>query len=316
MKKQNQTESIFVILNPKAGNQQAAKKKGFIEECLSQYFSNWTLEITKGPKHAIQLAKEASEQGFTIIGIVGGDGSCHEAVQGIMASENKPILALLPFGTGGDLRKTIRTPKDLRKAIQTAAFGVDRVVDVGFVKKQGQNDAEEEYFINVAGFGANGEVVERSNRWSKSLGGKLTFLNATLYTSMTYRPPAVHLEWTNADGSTEEWTGKMLSAFVANGQYCGGGMKVAPAMSIEDGYLHLSVLPDLSVPAQLFHMPKLYKNQISKVTGSICRRITELKAFAPQNQSIRIDLDGELSGTLPAHFSILPKVLTIRGLWR
>ena len=316
MHKQNQTESIFVILNPKAGSQQAAKKRAFIESCLAQYFKTWSLEVTKGPKHAIALAKRACSEGYNIVAVVGGDGSCHEVVQGIMASEQKAIFAVIPFGTGGDLRKSTGTPKNLRKAIQLAAFGADRLVHVGAVKRQGENGPEDEYFINVAGFGANGEVAERTNRWSKRLGGKLTFLNATLYTSMTYRAPTAHLEWVNVDGTTEKWTGKLLSCFIANAQYCGGGMKVAPDDALLDSSLYFRLLPELSVPAQIYHMPKLYEDKISEVNGSICREIKELKAFATQNQDIRIDLDGELSGMLPAHFSIAPSVLTIRGAWK
>lgn len=316
MNKQNQTESIFVILNPKAGSQQAAKKQAFIESCLNQYFKTWKLETTKGPKHAISLAQKASDEGYNIIAIVGGDGSCHEAVQGIMNSEKNPVFAIIPFGTGGDLRKSTGTPKDLRKAIQVAAFGTDKLINIGFIKRQGSQGPEDEYFINVAGFGANGEVAERSNRWSKRLGGKLTFLNATLYTSLTYRAPTAHLEWINVDGTTEEWTGKLLSCFIGNAQYCGGGMKVAPDDALLDNSLHLRLLPELSVAAQVYHMPKLYDDKISQVEGSICREIKEIKAFATQKQDIQIDLDGELSGKLPAHFSIVPKALTIRGVWK
>lgn len=320
MIQKNQHEKIYVIVNPKAGSQQAQKKLPEIKKYLQKYFEHWKVETTKAPKHAIHLAQKAAQEGFDIVAIVGGDGSCHEAVQGLMSNQKQgkpvPIFALIPFGTGGDLRKTLHVPQNISKAIQVAAFGEDRIVDVGQVKKEGANGTEVEYFINVAGFGANGEVVERSNRWSKRLGGRITFLNATVYTSMTYQSPNIHLEWTNSDSTTEQWTGKMLSCFVANAQFCGGGMKIAPDHSIEDGYLHLRLLPEMSVPKQLFHMPKLYSNQIDQVEGSICRKITELKAATAVNHQVRIDLDGELSGILPAHFSVIPKALTIRGVWK
>jgi len=91
---------------------------------------------------------------------------------------------------------------------------------------------------------------------------------------------------------------------------------VAPDGAILDNSLHLRLLPELSVAAQVYHMPKLYDDKISQVEGSICREIKELKAFATQKQDIQIDLDGELSGRLPAHFSIVPKALTLRGVWK
>ena len=133
---------------------------------------------------------------------------------------------------------------------------------------------------------------------------------------MTYRAPTAHLEWVNMDGSTEKWTGKLLSCFIGNAQYCGGGMKIAPDNAILDDALHFRLLPELSVPAQVYHLPKLYDDKISEVPGSLCRQIKELKAFAPHKQEIRIELDGELSGILPAHFSLVPKALTVRGLWK
>ena len=312
----HQTEKICVILNPKAGNQKAEEAIPLIEKSLQSYFSEWSIEITKGSKHATYLAKQAADANIDIIAVMGGDGSCHEVVQGIMKSKNSPILALIPFGTGGDLRKSTKTPKNISKAIQIAAQGEDKSVDVGLIKKTHTDGSiQEEYFINVAGFGANGKVVERSNRWSKRFGGRITFLNATVYTSFTYQAPLIKLEWTNTDDSVETWTGNMLSCFVANAQYCGGGMKITPDNSITDGFLHLRILPEMSVPEQLFHMPKLYSNEIEKVPNAVCRTIKHLKAFAPKSQDVSIDLDGELSGILPAQFSILPKSLTIRAPW-
>ncbi len=315
MSQKNSNDKICVILNPKAGDGKAGKKAGKIEEILNHYFDHWELKQTKAPRHAIQLAKEATDNGCTIVTAVGGDGSCHEVVNGIMTSEKDAIFSLIPFGTGSDLRRTLKIPDGLEQAIKISAHGTDRIVDVGVAMVTTDDGPKKRYFINVAGFGANGAVVEKTNSESKKWGGRITFLKATIHTTMTYRAPKVQMYWQDSN-TKHEWNGELLSCFVANAQFCGGGMKVAPQNSICDQNLHLSILPNMSVPQQLYHIPKLYNGTISKVPDSVCSSIQELKVAALHGIKVQIDLDGELGGRLPATFSIAKQALTIRSQWQ
>jgi len=313
MSHQNTSERICVILNPKAGNGKAGKQIEEIKSYLKQYFTQWELLCTKGPRHATVLAQQACENGADIVAAVGGDGSCHEVVNGIMLAQRKAIFCLIPFGTGSDLRRTLNIPKDIKQAIQIAAKGIDRTVDVGKARVTTDDGQQDRYFINVAGFGANGEVVEKTNKESKRWGGRITFLKATLHTTMTYKAPNVQIQWEGS--STQQWKGKLLSCFIANAQFCGGGMNVAPTNSIGDGLLHLSILPDMSVAQQLYHIPKLYDGNIHLVPNAVCSPISEIKAATQQGVKVQIDLDGELSGRLPAVFSIEKQALIIRAQW-
>ena len=221
---------------------------------------------------------------------------------------------MIPFGTGSDLRRTLNTPKDLEKAIQVAARGKEQTVDVGKALVTTDSGQQQRYFINVAGFGANGEVVEKTNKESKRWGGRITFLKATLHTTMTYHPPTVQVVWEGYSAS--QWNGELLSCFIANAQFCGGGMNVAPTNSISDQNLYLSIIPYMSVSQQLYHIPKLYDGTIHKIPNSVCHPISEVKAAAPQGVKVQIDLDGELSGRLPAVFSIEKQALLIRAQWQ
>ena len=92
MSQKNTSERICVILNPKAGNGRAGKKIKEIEIVLEKYFEQWEIQCTKAPKHATTLAQKACSDGFDIVAAVGGDGSCHEVINGIMASERKAIF--------------------------------------------------------------------------------------------------------------------------------------------------------------------------------------------------------------------------------
>ena len=156
------------------------------------------------------------------------------------------IFSVIPWGTGGDLARSVKAPARLRDALWTAATGMTLPADVGharFVDHRGE--AAERVFLNVAGFGANGEVVSRANRSSKRLGGGVTFLAATLATLSSYRPAEVELRW-RGEGGEGAWRGDLLSAFVANAYYCGGGMYVGKGGSMHDGRFDLSVLPPLN----------------------------------------------------------------------
>lgn len=308
------SSSICAILNPTAGNGHAGREKHNIAQALAKHFDRWEIWETKGPKHAIGLAKEACLQGFEVVAAIGGDGSCHEIANGLMQvpQDNRATFAVIPFGTGGDFRKSLNIPKNIDQAVAIAKNGKRQTIDIGQAKVTTTSGLESRHFINVAGFGANGEVVDKSNRWSKRLGGRITFLNATLHTTFTYHAPTVQMKWTSqADNTTQTWTGELLSCFIANASFCGGGMQVAPKDALGDGKLYLRMLPKLSVTSQLIHLPKLYNDEIHKVDGSVVGEVLTIEAASRKGSKVQIDLDGELSGYLPASFSLVPKALKV-----
>ena len=107
----------------------------------------------------------------------------------------------------------------------------------------------------------------------------------------------------------------MLSCFIANGSFCGGGMWVAPKGSMENGKLDISLLSKKSVLGQIRDLRHLYNGTIDQVREATCVRGTQVVAEPLQGETIRIDLDGELSGVLPASFKILPQILSVRTKW-
>jgi len=178
----------------------------------------------------------------------------------------------------------------------------------------GENQATE-YFINVAGFGANGEVAQRTNNGSKKLGGKLTFLGASLQTIFSYKAAQIKLNWQNENDSGE-WEGKFLSCFVANASYCGGGMLIGPKASMQDGLADIGLLPKMGKFDQLVEIRKLYSGQIEQIKNAFCKRVSELRATTTIGNHVLIELDGEVFGKLPAAFSIIKRVLPIRADWK
>jgi diacylglycerol kinase family enzyme len=266
------------------------------------------------------LAREAAEGGADIVAAVGGDGTCNEVVNGLFDGM-KPrrravIFAVIPWGTGGDLARSLKAPSRLRDALWTAATGMTLPADVGHVRFVDHSGAQaERVFLNVAGFGANGEVVSRANKSSKRLGGGVTFLSATVAKLGTYQPPAVEIRWTGEDGGGK-WRGDLLSAFVANAHYCGGGMHVGKGGSMHDGRFDLSILPPMSPARAIRHARRLYDGSLERMPGVVRVDAPEVEARPVDPEArVLLDIDGEQPGRLPATFRILPRTIQVRGGW-
>ncbi len=309
------TERAVFIVNPKAGAGRAGRGRTHLIETIRRHFADPHILPTEGPRHATHLAREACASGARTIVAVGGDGTCHEVVQGMLDENGAPIgdavFATLPLGTGSDLQKSLKVPKKLDDAVQLAAKGPLHAWDVGRVTLSGPTPRAE-YFINVAGFGANGEVVKRANAMSKSWGGLATFYAATVQTAWSYVAPRVHLRWESADGIHERET-EVLSAFVANGRYCGGGMNVGQAGAPTDGFFDVTILPPDPFVIQLARSRRLYDGSLDRWPGVRHFQARWLEARVVGDGEAQIDLDGEQPGGLPARFDVLPSCIRMRS---
>jgi diacylglycerol kinase (ATP) len=314
----NTQEKICLIVNPKAGGGRAGAQLDNLKRLTDRAFEQWEVRCTEAPGHAGQLAHEAATQGFDLVAAVGGDGTCHEVVNGLFrdgkAVRRKTAFTVVPFGTGSDLVRSLDIPSRTEEALWIAATGISLPSDLGWAEFTTENGTESEAFVNVGSFGASGEVVRRSNVSSKRFGGKVTFLTATLQTLTSYNPQTIHISAEGPDGTTE-WEDTLLGAFVANGHYCGSGMWVGSGGSMQDGLLDLSLLKPTPLFRQMLDFRHLYDGQLHKSTGVTRLPCTSLKASALGNTPVSVELDGESRGCLPARFEVKPGALTIRGGW-
>ncbi len=318
MQEKNTTESIRLIVNPRAGGGRAGAQIDKLKHWVSQCFEDAEVTLTEAPGHATELAAEAARAGTKIIAAVGGDGTCHEVVNGLFEREEAisedGIFTVIPFGTGSDLVRSLRMPLRTEEALQVAATGTTRLTDLGIAEFTTDDGTRSEIFINVAGFGANGEVARRSNLSSKRLGGKATFISATLRTLVSYKPQPVRITAQTAQG-VQVWEDELLSAFVANGHYCGSGMWVGAEGDMSDGQFELSLLRPTSPLQTARDFPRLYNGSMTESPGVSRLVCTELSAEPTQAGAVTIELDGESCGQLPAKFRILPQALRIRAAW-
>src|SRR5688500_9900776 len=173
--------------------------------------------FSERPGQLGELARDAAEAGAKLLVVVGGDGSVNEVANGIAGRDDVEI-AVIPRGTGWDFSRTYAIPHKLDGAIAVALGETTRTIDLGRATYRTWEGAEEtSYFANVASAGMSGAIAQRANETTKALGGKASYLWATV---------AVFARWQNSelrvsvDGETR--VAPMHDVVVANGKTFGG----------------------------------------------------------------------------------------------
>lgn len=317
----NDTERLCLIANPHSAAGATGRKLDQVRRAAERWFSDWELRTTDGPGHAIELAAAAVAEGFDLVAAVGGDGTANEVANGLFDGESvrdpDTVFTVIRAGTGSDLVKTLGMPRDIDEGMRIAAHGTTRASDVAWLSLTDADtgDPITRIGVNVAGFGLQGEIVHRVNQGSKRLGGTVTFLGATISGMLRYTPTPVTVQWRDAGGEEGDWRGTLMSCFVANGRYCGGGMQVSTDGSMQDGALDLMLIPDLPMLRMVSGLPRLYDGTGGRIDGVIAERVREVEAVPHGSEPVRVDIDGEQPGVLPLRIRTLAGVLPVRGAW-
>lgn len=305
----NRGERLIVIANPRAGGGRAGDRRDRIERAVERSFEQGKVWWTEGPGHASELARRAAAEG-DIVAALGGDGTCHEVVNGLFQGEipvnRKAIFTVLPAGTGGDLVRSLEIPASLDDALWVASTGMTLHLDVGVMRWPNRR----RLFINVAGFGANAEVCRRVNATDKARGGKGSFLPAIFSTVRDFRPQPVQWSWEGPDGAGST-NFETFAAFCANGHYCGAGLHVGQGGSMADGVFELTLVPPLGTLQALTLAPRFYSGSFWTAPGMRRVRVHRVRIDSP----IALETDGEPQGEGPVEISVIPHILQVRGGW-
>jgi YegS/Rv2252/BmrU family lipid kinase len=304
----------LVVLNPASGGGALKRRFARVEAKLKAALGPIEIERTRAPRDAERIAREAVRAGVERIIVAGGDGTMSEVVTGLIGAGlgRYAQIAPLALGTGGDLLRTFGAARRVEAAIERIAAGKTRRVDAGRVCFRDLEGRERiSYFLNVASLGVSGLVTKLVNEMPKRLGGRLSFLLATLQALGRYRPAPIALE---IDGKPF-FEGPLILATAANGRFFGGGMEVAPEARPDDGLLDVVIVSGLSKPELLLKLPRLYGGShlgIPGVAFARCRRL----AAAPLAgcQGVFTEVDGEPLGVLPASYEVLPGEITLLGV--
>jgi len=310
--------SAFAVVNPRSGGGRTGREWHAIERALGQVYPRLAVGFTRAPGEATALVRHALREGHQEIVAVGGDGTINEAVNGMFgpegATQPDAVFAFVTSGTGGDFRKSFGIAPGVEAAVERLKSASVRRCDIGRVSCLTESGAPAvRYFINIASFGLSGHIIASVNRAriAKLFGGSFAFAFHSALAMLRYRNKPVRLI---VDGSDDE-IATISTVAVANGQYFGGGMRVAPGARVDDGLFEVVAMGGAPAGQSLAKMKLIYTGDHihePHVRVLKARRVVAAPVAETRGQAVLIETDGESAGRLPATFEILPRALNLR----
>ncbi len=300
----------MIIVNPRSRGGLSERDWAKLVGPLTEGIGPFDARFTQRRGHARDLAKEEALRGCPLVVAFGGDGTISEVADGLLAAGTGTELGIIPRGTGGDLRRTLGLPENVREAAARVRTGAVHQVDVGLATFVGSDGAPgQRHFVNVASFGFSSAVALAANDSRKTFGAKASFLSATVRSLVSYQNAEVLM---SADGG-ERQRRTILLAAVGNGRFFGGGMKICPDALMDDGKLDLVTVGDLGTWNLLANMHRIYSGTHLSLKQVSSTRLSQLSVWpADPTAKIPIELDGETPGHLPATFAAIPDALRVR----
>jgi diacylglycerol kinase (ATP) len=255
-------------------------------------------ETAPAMAEAIRIAAAAGRWRLVV---VGGDGTVSLAANEVLKTKwaRRPVLGVLPGGTGGDLLRTFGLPHDLDEAARHLLGDSVYPIDVG--RLEGEWGVR--YFVNVAQAGVGAAAAVTAAGMSRSWGkGRypLAFIR---------RLPGFPAARLVAEMATRTHDGKGLAAIFANGQFFAGGWNVAPRSSLNDGRLDLQLIDcDKSYAIRL--VPKIIKGV--HLTDKAVRRYATEAFHLVTDPVWPIEADGDPVGNTPVSVSVVPGALDLK----
>lgn len=269
----------FVVANPIAGNGRVGREVNSIRRTMAQCGLEHEIVFTRAPGHATELAGEAARDGWDVVVAAGGDGTMGEVVNGIAGTGR--ALGLLPLGTGNDLARTFGIPLTLDGAVRVLANPLIRCIDLGVDTGT--------CFAIITSLGFPSDVMYYVNTHHGRLSGQAKIVSAIVSLLPSLRAHAMRV---TLDDRVVE--GKYVGIFVLNTCYTGGGLKMSPEASTEDGLLDVVLIGELSRLSLMTTVPKAYSGRhLSHPAVSLYRsRQVRVDTAEP----LRKMLDGNVPG--------------------
>ena len=294
------SKSWFIIANPIAGNQKFSKQWKEIQQLLNSKNIDYSFVFTQFSKHEIELVQNAIQQGFRNIISVGGDGTLHNIVNGVMmqryVKSSDITIAVLPIGTGNDWIKTHNIPNNIKKAIDIISERKTILQDIGQIEIA---TGKISYFNNVAGLGYDGYIAKKLQELKRL--GSISYLIAGIYGFLFYKKSIFKIAMNQTIIETT-----CLMTMVSICKFSGGGMQFSKKGDPIDGLFDITIVKNITLLDLILNIKKLYNGKIV-AHPKVATYKTNKIIVDPQNSKPFIQADGELIGTGTATFSLIEK---------
>lgn len=295
----------YVVVNPHAGSGKTIAEWAKAESRLLELGIGYVTRFTERTGHAVIIAREAAAEGYRRILAVGGDGSVHEVLNGIVqfchdtaTPTEEFYLAVIPIGSGNDWIKSLNVPHDTEKVVSLVAQGSFRKQDVVQVALPSGTHT----MANIGGVGFDSHVCVIVNTLKdQGKRSRFIYVAALLKTILTLKSFDAEIV---GDGKLI-YSGTCYSVAFGNGKYSGGGLRQTPLSQIDDGLLDVMVVPKISLLAIAREVVKIFNGNIHKsryIHYSQCHHL-QMKPLAGSAPDL-LEIDGEVIGKIPVEIKL------------
>ena len=294
--------TVHLFLNPTAGRGRAGRRQTRIIELLEDSGITVALHASRSRGDLEASVLRHVERGVTQVIVAGGDGSIHEAVNGILQSSGDAALGVIPTGTGNDFAKSCNIPLNWEYATRLL---VERIVAGEAPRKIDVGRFNDRFFANGAGVGFDAKATHAKESICLPI-GNLVYLLAILKT-MIGGIASPHLDIRSDDFS---WEGPVTLASINNGSWVGGIFHMAPMANNADGQLELLIVKPVTRRRILSLLPKLMNGKHINEPEITHKGITRLSI------KVEIPIPAQLDGEVQApqtkfELEILPNALDL-----
>ncbi len=276
---------VLLIFNPVADRGRTGQKASDLRAMIDRMGgADW--QATEYPAHASEVAAGAAERGYQTVVALGGDGTVHEVINGLMRCppERRPRLGIVPLGSGNDFAFAVGIEANPQAAMARVFAGTPRAVDVALIR---DGTGRAEYWNNSAGLGFDAAINIRSRR-IKRLNGFLMYLAATLQSiALNFEAPHLRVQY---DGGTLDQPVMLLTC--GNGTREGGGFVTTPDAKVDDGLIDFVYIQQVSQFRMLQLLPLVMKGTHTQQPDVKLARTTRL--IIDSDRALPIHIDGEL----------------------
>ena len=309
----------LIVVNVFAASKKAGELWRRAESLLKQEGISYECRYTGDSGNACRIAEDSAREGYRKFVAVGGDGTVHDVLNGIMYFVDSPelktvrledfYLAVLPMGSGNDWIKSLGIPRDVKNIvglISSGAFGCQDVVKVSLIDEAGKPKSVT-YMANVGGVGIDADVCRIVNVNKKmGMSGKILYVKALIQCLMRRVPVVARVL---CDGE-EVYHGKYFSIAFGIGKYSGGGMRQTSDAVMDDGLLDMTIIPELGALTIAMKAPQLFTGTFSRIKQLVSRRGTKIEVI-PDNGRPYVEVDGEVIGTAPVCMEIMGQQINV-----
>ena len=309
----------LIVVNVFAASKKAGELWRRAESLLKQEGISYECRYTGDSGNACRIAEDSAREGYRKFVAVGGDGTVHDVLNGIMFFVDSPelktvrledfYLAVLPMGSGNDWIKSLGIPRDVKNIvglISSGSFGRQDVVKVS-LKDESGSPKSVTYMANVGGVGIDADVCRIVNVNKKmGMSGKILYVKALIQCLMRRVPVVARVL---CDGK-EVYHGKYFSIAFGIGKYSGGGMRQTSDAVMDDGLLDMTIIPELGALTIAMKAPQLFTGTFSRIKQLVSKRGTKIEVF-PDNGRPYVEVDGEVIGTAPVCMEIMGQQINV-----